>query len=83
MFTLPKGTTISSVYCPDPPPVPHTTSHITGKSAGDVAMYQCELGYKLVGDPITTCQTSGLWTSAPSCDGKKQWLQVIVPFFQI
>ena len=41
-----------------------------GTSLGQVATYNCNTGYNLVGDSTRTCQAEGNWSgSAPTCEG--------------
>ena len=42
----------------------------TGTGVGDTATYTCDCGYKVVGDRIRTCESSGSWSgSQPTCEG--------------
>ena len=52
--------TSSAALCPDPPEIDHGSFSLTGaNSIGDVAHYDCDLGFKLVGVLYLTCtQTS-------------------------
>lgn len=35
---------------------------------GALAKYRCERGYKIVGEPLVTCEENGLWSGAvPEC----------------
>ncbi|CAD7078323.1 unnamed protein product [Hermetia illucens] len=55
-------------YCPEPPSISGGKVVITGKRSGSTAMYECQTGYVLSGDPIITCGLGGEWTGKPpSC----------------
>ena len=41
-----------------------------GRHLDDEARYTCEDGYRLDGNPVTTCQPTGLWGAAPCCRSK-------------
>lgn len=35
---------------------------------GALAKYRCERGYKIVGEPLVTCEENGLWSGqVPEC----------------
>lgn len=35
---------------------------------GALAKYRCERGYKIVGDPLVTCEDAGVWSGmVPEC----------------
>lgn len=35
---------------------------------GALAKYRCERGYKVVGDPLVTCEETGIWSGVvPEC----------------
>lgn len=41
---------------------------ISGTSFSDTATYRCNIGYQLVGEPVRTCQETGLWSGTiPFC----------------
>lgn len=49
------------------------TSDTTSKNQqtykiGALAKYSCERGYKIIGDPLVTCEENGLWSgNVPEC----------------
>ncbi|XP_060565067.1 fibropellin-1-like isoform X2 [Ruditapes philippinarum] len=48
--------------------VPHAVSKTpSGSQVGDVAIYECNSGYGLVGNPNVTCEASGFWGTVPEC----------------
>lgn len=40
-------------WCPDPPLVPGSTVLVNGKRAGSTAVYDCEKGFVLIGEPVS------------------------------
>lgn len=40
-------------YCPEPPSISGGKVVITGKRSGSTAMYECQTGYVLSGDPVS------------------------------
>lgn len=35
---------------------------------GALAKYRCERGYKIIGEPLVTCEENGLWSGqVPEC----------------
>ena len=46
------------------------TVNQTGTRFNDKAEYRCNEGYALVGDHVTTCEATGQWGPAPSCQSK-------------
>ncbi|GBL94817.1 hypothetical protein AVEN_197503-1 [Araneus ventricosus] len=67
----------ADVYCPDPGYIPfgfrRLINGIASKSPGMYTigqsfLYYCNQGYVLVGNNVSTCLTSGIWSSQrPSC----------------
>ncbi|KAH3889331.1 hypothetical protein DPMN_013385 [Dreissena polymorpha] len=54
--------------CDEPSDIPNGYSWLpSGNQVGDYAMYACNSGYGLVGDPSVICKPSGHWDSAPEC----------------
>ncbi|PWA28849.1 hypothetical protein CCH79_00012875 [Gambusia affinis] len=56
-------------HCGRPSPIPH--GHVLGSETGfnSKLTYECDEGYKLIGDPTVVCQSDGLWDkSPPRCD---------------
>ena len=48
--------------------VPNAVSRTpSGSQVGDVAIYECNSGYGLVGNPNVTCEASGFWGTVPEC----------------
>ena len=47
-----------------------SVTHSAGTTFGQTATYNCNTGYKLVGDSTHTCQATGNWSgSEPTCQG--------------
>ena len=45
-------------------------SHTAGTTYQQIATYNCDPGYTLVGDSTRTCQAIGMWSgSEPTCQG--------------
>lgn len=43
-------------------------SSITTYKIGALVKYRCERGYKMVGNPLSTCEDNGQWTGdVPQC----------------
>lgn len=40
-------------WCPEPPSVAGGKVELTGKRAGSTAIYKCDLGHILIGDPVS------------------------------
>lgn len=41
---------------------------VLGFRIGALAKYRCERGYKIVGDPLVTCEEMGTWSGmVPEC----------------
>ena len=34
---------------------------------GTQVTYSCEIGFEIVGLPVSTCQAEGIWSDRPSC----------------
>jgi len=48
---------------------------------GALAKYQCERGYKVVGETLSTCEDTGTWSGeVPQCICKFSSLNFIFPF---
>ena len=46
---------------------------LTGYEAGDMAIFECEADYKLVGDLIRECLSNYTWSGVEaSCAGKRE-----------
>lgn len=44
------------------------TSSVQTYKVGALAKYRCERGYKIIGDPLTTCEENGTWKgNVPEC----------------
>lgn len=55
-------------WCPDPPTVSGTIVSVNGHKAGSVAIYTCQNGFILFGQPSVTCTLGGSWAgTTPSC----------------
>jgi hypothetical protein len=45
-----------------------STSSIQTYKVGALAKYRCERGYKIIGDPLITCEDNGAWGGmVPEC----------------
>lgn len=45
-----------------------TSNNIQTYKIGALAKYRCERGYKIIGEPLITCEENGLWSGAvPEC----------------
>lgn len=38
---------------------------LSGKRAGSTAIYKCEIGHVLIGEPVLSCGLGGEWTGKP------------------
>ena len=56
------------IDCGKPPLIPYSKVTFKSTLAFSTAVYQCNSGHRLVGGPIATCQSSGLWSAPPLCD---------------
>lgn len=54
----------------------HSVRNITGTTHGDEAAYECLEGYNMIGDGRVTCGIHGYWSLPPSCQGKRQIMQI-------
>ncbi|KAL9879295.1 CUB and Sushi multiple domains furrowed isoform 1-T5 [Glossina fuscipes fuscipes] len=55
-------------WCPEPPTIVGGTVKVNDRRAGSTAIYECEQGYVLVGEPISSCGLGGEWSGkSPSC----------------
>ena len=65
------GTTATriTISCGVPPIVENSEVQTTGIHEGDIAIYQCRVGYTLSGNSTTVCKSSGEWSSPPTCPG--------------
>lgn len=44
---------------------------------GALAKYRCERGYKIIGEPLVTCEETGLWSGqVPECICKLLLLKI-------
>ena len=53
--------------CPDPPKIPNGVVSFHSLQPGSLAVYQCLLGYELVGSKIVDCLPDGDWSEPPFC----------------
>lgn len=42
-------------WCPEPIPIAGGKVQLNGKRAGSTAMYECDAGYVLIGEPVSDC----------------------------
>ncbi|XP_063235944.1 sushi, von Willebrand factor type A, EGF and pentraxin domain-containing protein 1 [Bacillus rossius redtenbacheri] len=55
-------------WCPEPPAVHGGTVETKGRRAGSTALYTCQSGFILFGQPVLSCGLGGEWSGkAPSC----------------
>ncbi|XP_064387707.1 CUB and sushi domain-containing protein 1-like isoform X3 [Halichondria panicea] len=59
--------TCQPVLCGNPPTIPNGSRTFTGTTFEDTATYSCENGYQSSGSSTVTCQASGSWGTAPTC----------------
>ena len=61
---------IFSANCGDPPaPMDGMVTTPTGTTEGNVALYNCFMGFVLNGQSIRICLSSGVWGGVePTCD---------------
>lgn len=50
-------------WCPDPIQIAGGHVELSGKRAGAKAIYKCDLGYVLIGDPVRVCEQNRLSTN--------------------
>ncbi|XP_054717691.1 uncharacterized protein LOC129227128 [Uloborus diversus] len=65
------------LLCHNPPSIAHGNVTVTVNSTvlGTTAEYLCEDAYKLIGESIITCDSTGFWTSKPpTCELDKEKL---------
>lgn len=68
-----KRTAFSDEKCEQPPKVPHAEwLYEQGDSpfpfiVGDKIQYNCETGYRLIGEPTVVCKENGIWSDQPIC----------------
>ncbi|XP_052871678.1 sushi, von Willebrand factor type A, EGF and pentraxin domain-containing protein 1 [Anopheles cruzii] len=55
-------------WCPEPPTIPGGRMQVSGRRAGSTALYACDHGFVLLGEPILSCGLGGNWTGRiPVC----------------
>lgn len=55
-------------WCPEPPSIQGGTIKVSGRRAGSTAIYACDYGFVLIGEPILSCGLGGNWTGkTPVC----------------
>ena len=63
---------LSIVRCPDLYAPPYGSVNVTGNEPGDSAHYECDYGFKLVGDVYLECLYDGYWSGRePVCKRKR------------
>ena len=58
------------IRCGNPPQIPNGKRRVYGHYLHDMTKYQCNVGYKLVGEVLIYCQTDGYWSLHPDCHSK-------------
>ena len=53
------------ISCPKLTAPTYGKLHVSGYYPGDYAHYECNSGYKLVGEPHLNCLYSGYWSGQP------------------
>ena len=51
--------------CPTIPDPMYGQVNITGTQLGQIAIFRCDHGYRLVGQASLVCETGGQWNNAP------------------
>ncbi|XP_058831094.1 sushi, von Willebrand factor type A, EGF and pentraxin domain-containing protein 1 [Topomyia yanbarensis] len=55
-------------WCPEPPAIQGGSMKVSGRRAGSTAIYSCDYGFVLIGEPILSCGLGGNWTGkTPVC----------------
>ncbi|CAH1169570.1 unnamed protein product [Phaedon cochleariae] len=55
-------------WCPEPPQVHGAKVTVSGRRAGDTALYICHPGYIIFGEEVISCRLGGEWSGrAPTC----------------
>uniref|UniRef100_A0A8W7Q5B0 Furrowed n=1 Tax=Anopheles coluzzii TaxID=1518534 RepID=A0A8W7Q5B0_ANOCL len=55
-------------WCPEPPPIQGGRIKVSGRRAGSTALYTCDYGFVLIGEPVLSCGLGGNWTGKiPVC----------------
>ncbi|XP_049300024.1 sushi, von Willebrand factor type A, EGF and pentraxin domain-containing protein 1 [Anopheles funestus] len=55
-------------WCPEPPPIQGGKIKVSGRRAGSTALYTCDYGFVLIGEPVLSCGLGGNWTGKiPVC----------------
>ena len=67
---------LSAVDCGSPPDLPHGNVTFQDTIYGNVAVYECDMGFRLMGQSNRTCLASGLWsTEVILCVGESMIFQ--------
>uniref|UniRef100_A0A182FK45 Sushi, von Willebrand factor type A, EGF and pentraxin domain-containing protein 1 n=1 Tax=Anopheles albimanus TaxID=7167 RepID=A0A182FK45_ANOAL len=55
-------------WCPEPPAIQGGQRQVSGRRAGSTALYTCDHGFVLLGEPVLSCGLGGNWTGRiPVC----------------
>ena len=77
----------SAALCPDPVDIDNSTVTFTGNSIGDTTTYNCDSGFELIGDAITTCTqmnaTFAVFSPQPPFCSREYWLESLHIFFML
>ena len=51
--------------CPSLDDIPNGSVSLSGNTTGDIAVYTCDDGFELVGDPTRVCMNDTTWSGEP------------------
>ncbi|XP_067945459.1 sushi, von Willebrand factor type A, EGF and pentraxin domain-containing protein 1-like [Watersipora subatra] len=71
---------LEEVNCGPPPVVDNSKRQVFGHSYNDTVKYECDVGYKMIGDDTIVCQETGYWTVHPDCEAFLPSKKAQVPF---
>ena len=67
---------LAAITCPDLEDPQYGTVETTDNRVGDVANYECNFGFRLVGSSQLTCLVSGEWSDeVPTCERKLTFME--------
>lgn len=69
-------TSAITVSCGVPPHVESSEVQMTGILQDDIAIYQCQLGFRREGNSTAVCKHDGKWTQPPRCQGDIQMASI-------
>ena len=53
------------IECPSLDDIPNGSVSLSGNTTGDIAVYTCDDGFELVGDPTRVCMNDTTWSGEP------------------